>query len=109
MEKIKLQLNEKTPQHDTPSKNQLTEDSFNGLTLAEIVPEVPPPSRTEQEEIQWVNSLMKMQEMSSYIDNEYESPNMKQITKIMRLRELEDIDRKLKRKKRNEPVVEDMP
>ena len=53
--------------------------------------------------------MMKMQAMSSYIDNEYESPNIKQITKIMRLRELEDIDMKLKTKKRVEPVVEDLP
>lgn len=51
------------------------------------------------EEEQWLESLMHMQGLSSFLDLNYESPNLRQITRIVRMRELDQIEDRLKERK----------
>ena len=48
------------------------------------------------EEDQWLESLMHMQGLSSFLDSHYTSPNLREITRIVRVRAIEQIDDKLK-------------
>jgi len=44
-------------------------------------------------------SICQMQKISSFLNNNYDSPNIKDIKQIIRRREIEEIDRKVSTRK----------